>query len=132
MYRAIAADLDGHILSTRKLGIRRPFMERNEILLEAKKVPRGKENERIEEKKSTLLGGFVALVVGLILFCFELFRKGSINWSVLAIMMTASAVQALYEGIKLKRIPWIVYGSLQAVVALFAFLAAIFYMVNIL
>ena len=107
-------------------------MERDEILSEAKTVQRGKENERVEERKSTLLGGFVALVVGLILFCLEYFKQGSINWSVLAIMMIAGAVQALYEGIKLKRIHWIIIGSFQAVIALFAFLASILYMVNLL
>ena len=107
-------------------------MERDEILSAAKKDRQGNENERIEEKRSSLLGAFAALVVGIILLCLEYIKRGNINWSVLAIMMTAAAVQSLYEGFKLKRIYWIIFGFLQAVVALFAFLAAIFYMVNLL
>ena len=104
-------------------------MDRDEILSTAKKDGQGKENERREERKSSLLGAFAALVAGIILLCMEYFKKGSINWSVLAIMMTAAAVQALYEGFKLKRIHWIIIGALQAMVALFSFFAAIYYMV---
>ena len=105
-------------------------MERDEILSAAKKDKQGKESERAEEKRSSLLGAFAALVVGIILLCLEYIKKGSINWSVLAAMMTAVAVQSLYEGIKLKRIHWIILGVLQAIIALFAFLAAVYYMVN--
>ena len=100
-------------------------MEKNEILQAAQKNNNGNEFEHKTEIKSNLLSAFAALVVGAILFFFEYLKVGSFNWGIAAIVLTACATQSLYEGIKLKRVLWIVLGAVQTILAFVTFVAAI-------
>ncbi len=100
-------------------------MDKNEILNAAQKNNNGKEYENKAEVKSNILSAFAALVVGAILFFFEYLKAGSFNWGIAAIVLTACATQSLYEGIKLKRLLWIVIGAIEAILALVTFVAAI-------
>ena len=50
--------------------------------------------------KRQLLGTLVALLVGIGLFLLEYFINNSVNVGFIAVGMTASGVQSLYEGLK--------------------------------
>ena len=56
---------------------------------------------------------------------FEYLKNGSFNWGIAAIVLTACATQSLYEGIKLKKAPWIIVGLIQSILAVVALAAAI-------
>ena len=100
-------------------------MEKNEVLEAARQNGKGKEYENKEVVKGNLLSALTAVVVGAFLFFFEYLNKGSFNWGIAAIALTACATQSLYEGIKLKKALWICVGSVQAILAVLAFIAAI-------
>ena len=85
----------------------------------------GKEFENRAGTKGTLLASFVSLIVGAILFLIEFFVKRTWNIGLIAVAMTASSVQLLYEGIRLKTVWKIIVGSVEAVVALFFILGFI-------
>ena len=103
-----------------------PLNNKDEILNAAKKESYiGKEFENIAGTKSTLLASFVSLIVGTILFLVELFVKKTWNIGLIAVAMTASSVQLLYEGIKLKTVWKIIAGSIEALIALFFILGYI-------
>ncbi len=99
---------------------------KDEILKAAQKDTfAGKEFENKAGTKGTLLASFVSLIVGAILFLTEYFVKRTWNIGLIAVAMTASSVQLLYEGIKLKTIWKTVVGSVEAIVALFFILGFI-------
>ena len=100
-------------------------MDRKEILEAARQSSKGKEYEKKEEIKSNLLSALSALIIGAFLFFFEYLKNGSFNWGIAAIVMTACATQSLYEGIKLKKAPWIIVGLIQSILAVVALAAAI-------
>lgn len=100
-------------------------MDKEEILALARESRKGNEYEVRTETKSGLLGAFISLLIGIALLVFEYAKRNTVNWSVVAMIMTVSAVQCLHEGIKLKKVLWIVIGSIQAIIALFCILAAI-------
>ena len=100
-------------------------MNKDEILKAAQSNNKGNEYENKTVIKSNILSALSALVVGAILFFLEYWKTKSLNWGIAAIVLTACATQSLYEGIKLKRILWIVIGVIQAVLALLALAAAI-------
>ena len=101
-------------------------MKNEEILLAAQKEKnRGKEFENKASIKSNLFGSFVALLVGILLFMLEYCIKDSVNVGLIAIGMTASGAQSLFEGIKVKKAYWIIIGAAQLLIALFAILVFI-------
>ena len=79
----------------------------------------GKEYENRASIKGSLLASFVSLIIGTILFLFEYFVNKTWNIGLIAVAMTASSVQLLYEGIKLKIVWKIVVGTIEALIALF-------------
>ena len=98
-------------------------MDREKILAAARNEKyRGKEFENKETTRSGLLGSAIAMLVGLVLFLLEYFLKNSVNIGLIAVGMTATGVDALYEGIKLKRYYMTVIGIIQILIALFAIL----------
>jgi len=99
--------------------------ENMDILIAARKENKGKEYEDRASIRGSMLGGVVAIFLGLTLFLLEYCVKGTVNIGLIAIGMTASSVQSLYEGIKTKRIWMIVSGIIQGLVALFAIIAFI-------
>ena len=77
--------------------------DKDEILKAAQKDTfTGKEFENRAGTKGTLLASLVSLIVGTILFITEFFVKGPWNIGLVAVAMTASSVQLLYEGIRIK------------------------------
>ena len=97
----------------------------NEKILEAarKNKNRGKEFEQKESTRSSLLGSLVALLVGIGLFLLEYFINNSVNIGFIAVGMTASGVQSLYEGLKVRKLYLTVIGAIQTLIALIAIFA---------
>ena len=99
----------------------------NEKILEAarREKNRGKEFEQKESIRSSLLGILAALLVGGVLFLVEYFVNNSVNIGFIAIVMSASGVQSLYEGLKFRKIYLTIIGVIQvlfALVAIFVFI----------
>ena len=109
-----------HLCCTRKLG--KEMVMNNEKILEAarKNKNRGKEFEQNESIRSSLWGLIAASVVGFIITLIDYFINGNLNMEVVAIIMTASGIQSLLEGIKIKKIHQIVYGVIGTLIALIA------------
>ncbi len=105
-------------------------MNKEDILNAARKNNAGREYEGKAEIKGNLLSALTALVVGAFLFFFEYLRNRTFNWGIAAIVLVACATQALYEGIKLRRVLWIVVGSLQAILAAVTLIVAIIRLVG--
>lgn len=98
-------------------------MDKDKILAAARNEKhRGKEFENKETTRSGLLGSAIAMFVGLVLFLLEYFLKNSVNIGLIAVGMTATGVDALYEGIKLKRHYMTAIGIIQMLIAIFAIL----------
>ena len=96
----------------------------NEKILEAarKNKSRGREYENKESTRSSLLGVLIALLVGIGLFLLEYLINDTVNVGFIAIGMTASGVQSLYEGIKLKKWYLVICGIVQTLIAVMAIL----------
>lgn len=94
----------------------------NEKILESarKNKNRGREYENKAATRSNLWGSFVALLVGVGLFLLEYCIKDSVNIGLIAVGMTASGVQSLYEGIKVKKLYLTISGIIQMLIAIFA------------
>lgn len=109
--------------STIKLGM--VLSMNNEKILESarKNKNRGKEFEQKESTRSSLLGTLVALLVGIGLFLLEYFINNSVNIGLIAVGMTASGVQSLYEGLKVRKFYLTEIGAIQTLIALIAILA---------
>lgn len=105
----------------------------NQKILEAarKNKNKGKEYENKASANSSLLGAFAAVIVGIVLFLLEYFIKDSVNVGLIAVLMTASGVQSLYEGIKVKKLYLTIIGVIQILMALFAILVVIWQVVSI-
>ena len=86
---------------------------------------RGKEFENKAGTRGALLAALVSLIVGTLLFLVEFFVKKTWNIGLLAVAMTASSTQLLYEGIKLKNVWKTIFGLLGALIALFFILGYI-------
>ena len=98
-------------------------MKNEEILLAAQKGKnRGREFENKASVKSNLLGSLMALLVGTLLFMLEYCIKDSVNVGLIAVGMTASGTQSLFEGIKVKKSYLIIIGVVQLLIALFLIL----------
>lgn len=115
--------------STIKLGM--VLSMNNEKILEAarKNKNRGKEFEQKESTRSSLLGTLVALLVGIGLFLLEYFINNSVNIGLIAVGMTASGVQSLYEWLKVRKLYLTVIGAIQTLIALIAILAFVWQVV---
>ncbi len=92
---------------------------KDEILKAAQKDTYvGKEFENRIGTMGTMLASILSLIVGTILFLTEYFVKRTWNFGLFAVTMTASSVQLLYEGSKVKTVWKIVVGSIGVIVAL--------------
>ncbi len=96
----------------------------NEKILEAarKDKNRGKEYENKETIRSSLIGAFVSVIIGLIVFFVEYFVKGNVNIGVIIVMTTAACIQHFYEGIKIKKAYSIVKGVVYICIDIVAIL----------
>ena len=96
-------------------------MDKEKILSAARNEKyKGKEFENKESARSGLLSSAMALLVGVALFLLEYFVKGSVNVGLIAVGMTAAGVDALYEGLKLKRHYMTIIGVIEILIAIFA------------
>lgn len=111
------------VYSTIKLGM--VLNMNNEKILEAarKNKNRGKEFEQKESTRSSLLGTLAALLVGVGLFLLEYLVNNTVNTGLIAVGMTASGAQSLYEGIKVGKLYLIIIGAIQTLIAVIAILA---------
>lgn len=101
-------------------------MEKEKILAAARSEKhRGKEYENKQATRGNLLSSFLALIVGVGLFCAEYIIKETLNFGLVAVGMTAVAVQYLYEGVTVKKGYMIVLGIICSLVAAFFALAFI-------
>ena len=101
-------------------------MDRDRILATARiDKLRGKEFENMESTRSSLIGGLFALLVGLVLFLLEYFVQNSVNVGLIAVGMTATGVQSLYEGIIIRKFHLVIIGGLQLAIAVIAILAVV-------
>lgn len=96
----------------------------NKTILEAARnnKNRGKEYENKESIKSNLLGSSIAIIIGIILFLIEYFTNNTINISLIAVGMTTTCVQSLYEGIKTRKIYLIIIGCIELLIVIFSLL----------
>ena len=108
-------------------------MDNKKILeLARKNKNRGKEYENEVIKRSYLLTSFVSIsVVGIGLFLLKYFLNNSLDFGLIAVVCTSLGVQALCEGIKLKKIYLIVIGIIQIIVAVFSIVAFVWQVVSI-
>lgn len=89
-------------------------MERDKILEAARKQKgRGREFEEAQYSKSTSFSAVGALIVGMALCLVEFFAKGTVNFGLVAVGVTASGIDLLYQGIKLKRVVFIILGAVE-------------------
>lgn len=94
-------------------------MDKEKILELAKKdTSRGKEYENKESIRGNLFASLFALIVGACLFFVEYCVKGTINIGLIAVGITAYSVQFLYEGIKLKKLCYILVSVFLILIAL--------------
>lgn len=101
-------------------------MENKDILLAAQREKnRGREFESKASEKSSLFASLMALLVGVLLFMLEYCIKNSVNVGLIAVGMTASGVQSLLEGTKVKKAYLIIISVVQLLIALFAIFAFI-------
>ena len=99
----------------------------SEKILEAarKNKTRGQEFENEESDRGNLLGTFVTILVGTILFLLEYYICKSINIGLVAVGMTFVGTQSLYEGTRIKKIHLIIMGAIASLIAIIAILAFI-------
>lgn len=101
-------------------------MDKKEILNMAQKNRNeGREYDNHMASRGTTLSCLTSLIVGIILFLVEYIAKGSINIGLLAVGLTTSCVQALYEGIKNKKVLLIIGGCVQIPMVLLFIIAFI-------
>ena len=91
---------------------------KKEEILKAAQKDNQNEYESHVGHASILITSLTACVVGLALFIVEMVFKGTKNFGLIAVALTASSVMFLYEGIKLKTVWKIIIGSVFAVVAI--------------
>ena len=93
-------------------------MNKEEILAAARKnKQRGCEFENRVSTKGNLLGFLVSLILSVFLFFIEFFLDGTANWGLVSVVMTASGVQSLFEGIKMGKKYSLIIGILMLVLA---------------
>ena len=73
-------------------------------------------------KRNLLVVAFWALSLPC-LFLLEYFINDTVNIGFIAVGMTASGVQSLYEGLKVRKLSLTVIGAIQTLIALIAILA---------
>lgn len=106
-------------------------MEKEKILnLAQKNHAVGNEFENRVASKGTTLSCMTSIIIGIILFLIEYVAKGSVNIGLLAVGLTASCVQSLYEGIRNKKTLLIIGGCVQIPFVLLFIIAFIFQVVK--
>lgn len=101
-------------------------MEKDKILAAARTDKnKGKEYEHKQSIRGSLLSVACAVFVGIGLFLLEYLVKGTLNFGLIAVGMTAGGAQYLYEGITVKKVSLIVIGAIHSIVALFCILVFI-------
>ena len=99
-------------------------MEREEILKAAiKNNAKGEEYENRVSVSGNLYGSAVAILLGIILFVVELLVRGSLNTGLLAVGFVSSAVQFIYEGVKINKRLFVAIGVFQALISTMVILA---------
>ena len=99
-------------------------MNKEKILAAAQKNAfAGKEYESRVTIKGGAWSSLIALLVGVFLFSLEYFCNDTFNIGLIAVGLTASGVEFLYEGIKMKRIILIIAGMIETFAAIFVILA---------
>lgn len=94
-------------------------MDKNSILNAAKKEKnRGMEYEGGIIKQGFVWGMIFAVILSVVLVMTEYLVKGTINLGVIAVIITMSGVQSLYEGIKLNKRYLIITGSIKTIIAI--------------
>ena len=113
-------------MGTIKLGMEKN-MEKQRILEMAQNGKRGDgEYEHHEFLKSSSFSSIVALIVCLILLLVEYFAKGSFNFSVAVVGVSASCVQFFRDGVKTKKWYLVALGCFEmimGIICLFMFIA---------
>lgn len=93
-------------------------MDKNSILNAAKKEKnRGMEYEGRIIKQGFAWGMLVAVIFSVVLVMTEYLANGTVNIGVIAVIITMTGIQSLYEGIKLKKRYLIITGSVETVIA---------------
>lgn len=96
-------------------------MDKEKILEAARRNKyRGEEYENEQGALSSMLSVFVAVTVGVTLFLLEYYTQGTFNTGLIAIVATVAGVDALYEGIKLKKHWLTIIGTLSGLTAIIA------------
>lgn len=92
----------------------------NERILEAarKNKGRGDEYENRVASRGTLWSTFVSLFVTGVLLFTEYCSKGTANIGLLAVLFTTLSVQYLHDGIKMRKVVFIIIGSVELLVAI--------------
>lgn len=99
-------------------------MDKEKVLAAAQKNKyMGKEYENKVSIRGGIWSSFVALLVGVFLCLLEYFCDGTLNIGLIAVGLTASGVEFLYEGIKVKKTLMMVAGTIEAIAAIFVILA---------
>ncbi len=93
----------------------------NQKILEAarKNKNRGKEYENKVSVRSSLVGIFVALIVGVGLFLLEYINRGSFNFGLIAVGLSGAVTQSFVEGISCKKLYLIIIGIILILPAVF-------------
>ena len=98
-------------------------MEKEEILAAAAQLKnKGEEYESKVISRGSIYGSVAAGILGFLLCLFESFVSRRVNMGIIAVGLIASAVQFLYEGIKIKKKFFIAIGIFQSIITLVAVL----------
>ncbi len=86
-------------------------MKNEEILAAARKnINRGKEYENKILTRGDMLALAIAMLVGITLFLGKYLAANTVDVGLIAVGTCASGVQSLHEGIKLKKLYYIIIG----------------------
>lgn len=97
-------------------------MEKDKILeMSRKNKKRGQEYENREKMKNSTWASLVGVVVAVPMLWLEYFKQGTLNSPLLVIMAVMAGVMHLMDGIKVKKVFWIVLGAVELCLAAFFF-----------
>lgn len=98
-------------------------MNNEQILAAARKEKsRGKEFDNKEAVRGDLLATIVAISLIVLMGVLELVVCGSLNFGYATILLAMCTVPSVYQGIKLKKVFWLLIGAIQGLLAIVAFL----------
>ena len=105
-------------------------MNRDDILAAARE--NGMKNEEYEKQmllRGDNLSAVIGMLIGMVLFTTELLVKKEINVGLATMFFTMSAIQSIYEGVKLHKKICIIVGIIIAILAVLSLLLFIGLMV---